>query len=198
MVIIAVDDERLAVDSIIKSIRSVAPGAEVYGFRSGVSVLDFLESHPGDVAFLDIEMRDMNGMDLAAQIRRRFPRMNIVFTTGYSRYAGRAFDVRASGYILKPITAEKIRNELENLRYPVRNQSGGSGQDPRGRSEETKISKQPERKSPVADSWPALNEDAWTQIPFKGLLVRTFGNFEVFADSIPLRFKYVKTKELLA
>ena len=51
MVIIAVDDERLAVDSIIKSIRSVAPGAEVYGFRSGVSVLDFLESHPADVAF---------------------------------------------------------------------------------------------------------------------------------------------------
>ena len=198
MVIIAVDDERLAVESIMKSIRSVVPGAEVYGFRSGVSALDFLENHPVDVAFLDIEMRDMNGMDLAAQIRRRFPRMNIVFTTGYSRYAGRAFDVRASGYILKPITAEKIRNELENLRYPVRNQSGGSGQDPRGRSEETKISKQPERKSPVADSWPALNEDAWTQIPFKGLLVRTFGNFEVFADSIPLRFKYVKTRELLA
>ena len=188
MVIIAVDDERLAVESIMKSIRSVVPGAEVYGFRSGVSALDFLENHPVDVAFLDIEMRDMNGMDLAAQIRRRFPRMNIVFTTGYSRYAGRAFDVRASGYILKPITAEKT----------VRNQSAGSGQDSRSRSEETKISKQPERKSPVADSWPALNKDAWTQIPFKGLLFRTFGNFEVFADSIPLRFKYVKTKELLA
>ena len=78
MVIIAVDDERLAVDSIIKSIRSVVPGAEVYGFRSGVSALDFLESHPVDVAFLDIEMRDMNGMDLAAQIRRRFPRMSFL------------------------------------------------------------------------------------------------------------------------
>ena len=99
---------------------------------------------------------------------------------------------------MKPITAEKIRNELENLRYPVRNQIHGIGQDSPSGSEETKISKQPERKSPVADSWPALNKDAWTQIPFKGLLFRTFGNFEVFADSIPLRFKYVKTKELLA
>ena len=85
MVIIAVDDERLAVESIMKSIRSVVFGAEVYGFRSGVSALDFLENHPVDVAFLDIEMRDMNGMDLAAQIRRRFPRMNIVFTILYLR-----------------------------------------------------------------------------------------------------------------
>ena len=111
MVIIAVDDERLAVESIIKSIRSVAPGAEVYGFRSGVSALDFLESHPVDVAFLDIEMRDMNGMDLAAQIRRRFPRMNIVFT----EMSWKICDIRSG---ISPAAAGRIRAaDLKRQKY---------------------------------------------------------------------------------
>ena len=198
MVIIAVDDERLAIESIIKSIRSVAPEAEVHGFLSGASIIEFLESHHADVVFLDIEMRDMNGMDLASRIRRRSPRMNIVFTTGYSKYAGRAFDVRASGYILKPVTAEKIRAELENLRYPVRGVPRGGGQAPHYGAEGKRIPEYLARNRLAIDSWPSDSPEAWKHITSKGLFLRTFGNFEVFADGVPLHFKYIKTKELLA
>ena len=67
-----------------------------------------------------------------------------------------ALDMHASGYILKPITAQKIRKELENLRFPVK----------------------PERRNRV--------------------YFQTFGNFEVFIDEQPVKFKYDLTKEMLA
>ena len=64
-------------------------------------------------------MKGMTGISLVKRLKFINPKMNIIFTTGYSDYAGDAFGIRASGYVLKPATAEKIREEIENLRYPV-------------------------------------------------------------------------------
>lgn len=51
------------------------------------------------------------------------PEINIIFTTGYSEYTGEAFALHASGYIMKPITQEKIEREIADLRHPIdRNQ----------------------------------------------------------------------------
>ena len=48
------------------------------------------------------------------------PRINIIFLTGHSEYTAEALALHCSGYILKPLTPEKIRQEIEHLRYPVR------------------------------------------------------------------------------
>lgn len=78
------------------------------------------EENVCDVAFLDIQMRSMTGLELAKQLKERQPNVNIIFVTGFSEYTGEAIQLHASGYIEKPVTEEKIRRELDNLRHPVR------------------------------------------------------------------------------
>ena len=119
MTIIALDDEKLALDALLDAIREAAPEAQVHGFRSAEEALHFAREHSCDVAFLDVEMTEMDGMELAAQLVAQSPNVNIVFATGYDEYRVGAFAIHASGYLKKPITARKVRTELENLRRPV-------------------------------------------------------------------------------
>lgn len=119
MNIIAVDDEKLALESLQSSILKAAPDDTVIGFRNAEQALSFVRENPCDVAFLDIELRDMNGVELAKKISAIHPQVNIIFTTGYSDYTGQAFELHASGYIMKPVTEEKVQKEMEVLRYAV-------------------------------------------------------------------------------
>lgn len=119
MTIIAVDDEKIALEGLVEAIENVVPDADVYGFRDAKMALDFVSNHFCDVAFLDIEMRNVNGIELARRVKISNPRVNIIFATGYDEYMSQAFLLRASGYVMKPITQEKIKQELDNLRNPV-------------------------------------------------------------------------------
>ncbi|MGN0341707.1 MAG: response regulator [Roseburia sp.] len=119
MTIIAVDDEKIALEGLVNTISQVSPEAEVHGFRDAKSALEFAGAHSCDVAFLDIEMRVLNGMELARRLKLENPLINIVFATGYDEYMSQAFLLRASGYVTKPVTREKVKQELENLRNPV-------------------------------------------------------------------------------
>ncbi len=121
MNIIAVDDEKLALEALMKSIVKAAPEAGLHGFRSPEAVLEYLTDVDRiDVAFLDIETRgSLNGIELARRISDHFPTVNIIFTTGYSEYALDAIKLHCSGYILKPVTAARVREELDKLRNPV-------------------------------------------------------------------------------
>ncbi|MDO4554653.1 MAG: response regulator [Lachnospiraceae bacterium] len=65
MKIIAVDDEKLALESVISAIKKVKPEESVTGFRDAQEALHFIEENACDVAFLDIEMREMDGITLA-------------------------------------------------------------------------------------------------------------------------------------
>jgi two-component SAPR family response regulator len=64
-------------------------------------------------------MAGITGIELGQQLKELMPNVNIIFVTGYSEYTGEAMDMHASGYIMKPVTAEKVAQELEDLRYPV-------------------------------------------------------------------------------
>ncbi len=119
MIIIGVDDERLSRENLEEAIRAAAPEAEVVMFRSAENALGYAESHPVDVAFLDIEMRGMNGVNLARKLRLINKRINVIFTTGYSIYQGEAFKLHASGYIMKPVTKDAVKMEMDDLRHPV-------------------------------------------------------------------------------
>lgn len=119
MRILAVDDERLALESLMASIRKVAPEEEVVGFRYAEDALEQAARETFDVAFLDIKMMGHTGVAVAEQLKIINPRINIIFATGYGSYRDAAFDMHASGYLVKPITPEKVKKELDNLRYPV-------------------------------------------------------------------------------
>lgn len=122
MNIMAVDDERIALEGLVDAIRKAAPDAEVRGFRYAEDALEYAETAPCDVAFLDVEMTGLNGVTLAERLKLLNPDVNIIFATGFGRYRDAAFDLHASGYLTKPITAEKVKKELAELRRPVREQ----------------------------------------------------------------------------
>ena len=121
MNILIVDNEELALKSLVKTVESVVGKAEITAVSDPEEALKTARQRKPEIAFLDIEMPGMNGMTLAKKLKEQInPRMNIIFTTGYNEYIGEAFTrLRASGYLMKPITAGMIRKELEELRYPV-------------------------------------------------------------------------------
>ncbi len=116
MIIYAADDRPAALDVLISAIREARPDAEVYGFHSGTELLEAAEKKPCEVAFLDIDMPVIGGVDTGRRLKLMNPNVNIIFATGYDDYMKEAFDIHASGYLMKPITAEKVDEELRNLR----------------------------------------------------------------------------------
>lgn len=128
MQIIAVDDEKLALEALETAIKKANSEVEVACFRKPAEAIEYVSSNQVDVAFLDIEMRQMSGIELAKHIKIANPKINIVFATGYAEYRGEAFEMHASGYITKPITADKVLAELDNLRFPVAESKDAGGE----------------------------------------------------------------------
>lgn len=125
MNVIAVDDEKLALKDLLEAIQSSLEDADAYGFRRPQEALEFAGMIPVDIAFLDIEMKDMNGLELAKRLKDIRGETNIVFVTGYPRYAVDAFSVCASDYIMKPALPEKITQAVTRLRNPIQGDNIG-------------------------------------------------------------------------
>lgn len=119
MKIIAVDDEKLALDVLVSTINEVVSDAEIFGFRQPLEAISFAENESCDIAFLDIKMRGMTGLELAKRLKDINAKINIIFVTGYSEYSLDAFRLYASDYLLKPVDEEQVKKALENLRNPV-------------------------------------------------------------------------------
>lgn len=119
MIVYAVDDKKMPLEALCDAIRKAEPGAELHCFRTSEDALQTLGETPCDVAFLDINLPGMNGIELAKEMKIRCPEINIIFATGYNQYASSALELHCSGYLMKPITPEKVRRELDDLRHPV-------------------------------------------------------------------------------
>lgn len=119
MEIIAADDEPLALRSLVRAIKEARPDAEIKDFDEPELVLEYAKEHPVDVAFLDIEMGTMSGIEVAKQLKIQYPKVNIIFVTAYDKYMADAIQLRMSGYVTKPAIKEKILVELEDLKHPV-------------------------------------------------------------------------------
>ena len=120
MMIFAVDDEPNALEILCRAITEAAPEAEIRFFDRASEALAAAENGViPDVLFADGDMPGMGGVELAKRLKLRCPNLNVVFATGYDDYMRDALSLHASGYLKKPILAEDIRNELENLRHPV-------------------------------------------------------------------------------
>ena len=168
MQILAVDDERLELNALTRTLKEVFPDDAIAGFQKTGEVLSFLETCRReqisvDYAFLDIKLRGMTGIELAKLIKESFPETKILFCTAYSEYAFEAYRVYALGYLLKPVKADDIRETLRNM--------------DKSWMEETTTQKLSSQKT---------------------VKVQTFGNFEVFVDGRPMTFERAKEKELFA
>ena len=153
---VCVDDERLLMEDAVSMLKQLDIFEDVKGFTRSEEALRSLEVEKADLALLDIDMPGMNGLELAMKIKNKWPETAVIFLTGYSEYAVDAFALRASGYLLKPISLDKLKADVD---YAL------SGK----------------RKSPSGH-----------------IMVRTFGNFDVYVDDKAVSFKMAKCKELLA
>ena len=116
MIAIAVDDEVLMLGALVAAIQASPDITEVKKFSNCEDALDFVKDNPADVAFLDINMRGMGGLDLAKKIISVCPDCKIVFCTGYEEYAIPAFKLHASGYLMKPVSAKDVQAEIDNIK----------------------------------------------------------------------------------
>lgn len=116
MKIAVCDDDRAAREHIISLINEQIKGAKIAAFASGEEMLKSQEDFA--ISFLDMEMDELSGMDVARHIRQEQEEKGrtksiIIFITGYDKYMNDAFDVSAFHYLLKPINEEKFRTVFE-------------------------------------------------------------------------------------
>ena len=113
---IAVDDEFLMLGALVKAVSASPDISEVVKFSDCEQALEYVKNNAADIAFLDINMRGMGGLALAESIIAARPECKIVFCTGYEEYAIPAFKLHASGYLMKPISAEDVQAEIDNIK----------------------------------------------------------------------------------
>lgn len=155
---LCVEDEAILLQILKQSVEESPDISEAACFSNGKDAIEYARENLIDIAFLDIQIHKMTGLELAETLRKIYPGLPVVFCTGYDSYALDAFKIHASGYILKPIGPEDIQEQIDSIK--------------------------------------AIRGD-WKKAARK-LKVQCFGNFEVYADGKPLRFKRSKAKELLA
>ena len=120
MLILLVDDEQLQLMRLENEVKKVFPsGSNILSYSSSSKALKENKDNKIDIAFLDIEMPGMNGIELAKALKKINPLINIIFVTAYDNYALDAYKIHASGYVSKPVSVEKIKKEVDALRYPV-------------------------------------------------------------------------------
>ena len=104
-----------------EAIAEAAPDAGITDFSLGSEAVSALEDGAvrPDVVFSDIRMPGLTGLGLAVRLKQLAPDARIVFVTGYDNYALDAYRLHVGGYIMKPVDAGQIREELDNL-FPER------------------------------------------------------------------------------
>ena len=119
MTIVCVDDYSIALNGLARSIKSILPDARIVTFMSVDDALDFVKDNGCDVLITEIEMVGIGGLLLARSVQQVNPKVNIIFLTvcDAKEHAREVFNIRPSGYLVKPATKEQLAYELNNLRY---------------------------------------------------------------------------------
>ncbi len=114
MKVIIVDDERIASEELYDICTDNPKIESANVFNNPADALDFISTNQDvDLAFLDIEMPIMTGLELAKKINAINKNTKIVFVTGFKEYAYDAYRVNAIGYILKPYDDDAVNDEIE-------------------------------------------------------------------------------------
>ena len=123
MTVIVVDRNIFQLRRITRELKIIAPDAHVFGCRRPKDVPTIAASEGCDVLLsgIDLGKDKYEGLDLAKNIQRINPRVNIIFVTGYAEneVAAEVVQMRISGFVRKPYKQEQLAEEFAHLRYAV-------------------------------------------------------------------------------
>ena len=119
MKILVADDQPMIVEDIIDELKNLRPAAICIGTSEPSEILPLFAEHRFDIVLLDIDLSGYNGIALAKRILTVKPRTNIIYITGYEKFALDSYKTIASAFLVKPVSTEMIANALDHLRYPV-------------------------------------------------------------------------------
>ena len=161
MFVLTVDSSRNDMDILTECIKKELPDAVICGVPFAKEAYKLASNRKVDLALIDMELGgedSTQGMELAERLTNLSEDTVIMFTSSEEKHAVDAYRMHAGGFILKPLTEEKVEDELSHYKKTTLKRG-------------------------------AAKHD---------LRIRCFGNFEIFIDGVPARFKYQKTKEMLA
>ena len=117
--VIMVDDSKVILQGSLSVLEEVMPDATITGFIWPQEALEYARANRVELALLDIEIGNSSGLDLCRKLHEINPTTNVVFLTAYANYSLDAWKTAASGFLLKPLTPEGVKEQLEKLRYPL-------------------------------------------------------------------------------
>ena len=113
MRVLCVDDALPIMEDTVRMCRQFSKIDEVVGFTRPKEAVAWLTDNAVDLALLDIDMPEINGLMLAERLKRIHPNAAVIFLTAFPEYAVDAFKLHATGYLLKPVSADDLRREVE-------------------------------------------------------------------------------------
>jgi transcriptional regulator with XRE-family HTH domain len=116
--VIIVDDNKIILTGGTPIIEQALPNANVIGFTKPSEAMEYAKNNRVALAFLDIELGIVNGLDICNSLLEINPRTNVIFLTAYPEYSIKAWNTEASGFMVKPITLEGVKEQLKKLRHP--------------------------------------------------------------------------------
>lgn len=115
------EDEALLRQSLLDLLAQAWPELDIAAAcEDGAEALEAIAEHKPDVAFLDIRMPGLSGLEVAAAAAEASPQTRIVFVTAYDQYAVQAFAQGALDYLVKPVEAERLADTIARLRERLR------------------------------------------------------------------------------
>ena len=113
---IVAEDEALLRDALVAELKRAWPALRIVAeCEDGASAVEALAEHQPDIAFLDIRMPGLTGLEVANAAADASPRTRIVFVTAYDQYAIDAFERGAIDYLLKPVKPERLDATVARL-----------------------------------------------------------------------------------
>jgi DNA-binding LytR/AlgR family response regulator len=125
MKVVLAEDEKLLRDDFVRLLERDWPEAEIVAAcEDGAEALEAIGIHRPDVAFLDIRMPGLTGLEVAQAASEASPATQVVFITAYNQYAIEAFDRGAVDYLLKPVDPDRLAATMKRVK--ARAASGGA------------------------------------------------------------------------
>jgi two-component system, LytTR family, response regulator len=115
MKVVLLDDEKLALNYLEHQLQKMEDIEVIEKFIDPQAFIEFILHHEADVVFLDIQLPEMNGIELAERILESKPKLNVVFCTAYDEYAIKAFELNALDYLMKPVGNERLAITLQRI-----------------------------------------------------------------------------------